>query len=165
MLLYKCRTPKFNGTFKSYGLGHISFVWDCWSLWSKQDLYFSQCNCSNKCSLLTRKKSVKCSIYACFAYHFLYYLSALIKITMHGHNKYFDVDITGLQEPYIFSALLQRTLKNYALWKFYSKCIKFGTKPTHFQKKNQSALISAILTDFETNSKIKFCMGRFYFII
>ena len=34
---------------------------------------------------------------------------------LHGHNKYFDVDITGLQERYIFSALLQRTLKNYAL--------------------------------------------------
>ena len=31
-------------------------------------------------------------------------------------------------------ALLQRTLKNYALWKKFSKCIKFGTKSTHFQK-------------------------------
>ena len=31
--------------------------------------------------------------------------------------------------------LLQRTLKNYALWKKISKCVKFGTKSTHFEKK------------------------------
>ena len=43
------------------------------------------------------------------------------------------------------NALLQRTLKNYALWKIISKCVKFGTKSTHFEKKNQSALIWGIL--------------------
>ena len=31
--------------------------------------------------------------------------------------------------------LLQRTLKNYVLWKKFSKCVKFGTKSTHFEKK------------------------------
>ena len=31
--------------------------------------------------------------------------------------------------------VLQRTLKNYALWKIFSKCVKFGTKSTHFEKK------------------------------
>ena len=30
------------------------------------------------------------------------------------------------------TALLQRTLKTYALWKMFSKCVKFGTKSTHF---------------------------------
>ena len=30
--------------------------------------------------------------------------------------------------------------KNYALWKFFSKCVKFGTKSTHFEKNFQSAL-------------------------
>ena len=31
--------------------------------------------------------------------------------------------------------MLQRTLKNYALWKIFSKCVKFGIKSTHFEKK------------------------------
>ena len=30
--------------------------------------------------------------------------------------------------------LWQRTLKNYALWKYFSKCVKFGTQSTHFEK-------------------------------
>ena len=28
--------------------------------------------------------------------------------------------------------VLQRTMNNYALWKKFSKCVKFGTKSTHF---------------------------------
>ena len=39
-----------------------------------------------------------------------------------------------------FYALLQRTLKNYALWRNFSKCVKFGTRSTHFEKNFQSAL-------------------------
>ena len=57
---------------------------------------------------------------------------------------------------------------NYAFLKKISKCVKFGTKSTHFEKKTkyfQSALISAILTHFEKISKIKFCMARFIFIV
>ena len=52
--------------------------------------------------------------------------------------------------------MLQRTFKNYALWKFFSKCVKFGTQSTHFEKKVfffQSALISAILTHFEKKKR------------
>ena len=41
--------------------------------------------------------------------------------------------------------------------------VKFGTKSLEFFF--QSALISAILTHFEKNSKIKFCMARFIFIV
>ena len=47
------------------------------------------------------------------------------------------------------TALLQRTLKTYALWKMFSKCVKFGTKSTHFNFFFQSALISAILAHSE----------------
>ena len=42
-------------------------------------------------------------------------------------------------------ALLHSTLKNCALWKKnMSKCVKFGTKWRHFEKKNQSVLKAAI---------------------
>ena len=47
--------------------------------------------------------------------------------------------------------VLQRTLKNYALWKKNSKSLKFGTKSTHFEKKK---------------SKVIFCMaGSIFFFL
>ena len=63
---------------------------------------------------------------------------------------FFKVCIWDLLEC-VATAVLQRTLKNYALWKNFSKCVKFGTKSTQFEKKIffQSALIRGILTHFE----------------
>ena len=43
-------------------------------------------------------------------------------------DKYFKI-------VHLNAGVLQRTLKNYALWKKFSKCVKFGTKSTHFEKK------------------------------
>ena len=54
--------------------------------------------------------------------------------------------------------MLQSTLKNYTK---LSKCVKFGTKSTHFEiifdYFFQSDLRSAILMHFEKFSKIKVC--------
>ena len=51
--------------------------------------------------------------------------------------------------------MLQHTLKKYA---------KFGTKSMHFEKKNQSALISAILKHFEQIRKVIF-HDSLYFLL
>ena len=40
----------------------------------------------------------------------------------------------------MYTPLWQRLLKNYALWKFFSKCVKFGTKSTHFNMGHINAL-------------------------
>ena len=64
-----------------------------------------------------------------------------------------------LQVRYIVVALLQRTLKNYALWKFFSKCVKFGTQSTHLEKKyffSKCVNISHINALWKKNRKSNF---------
>ena len=62
--------------------------------------------------------------------------------------------------------LLQRSLKNYAIWIFFFKCVELGTKYKHFEKKNSKSIdigsISALWKRFE---KKKLCMGRFSFLV
>ena len=62
-----------------------------------------------------------------------------------------------------FHPLLQRTLKNYALWKKFSKCVKFGTESTHTLFFFQSALIWDILTHFEKKIENHILYGWLYF--
>ena len=82
-----------------------------------------------------------------------------------GESVFYILCFTDKKHSILKTDLCQHTLKNNALWKNISKCVKFGTKSTHFEKKIQSALISAILTHFEKKSKIKLCMACFFFIV
>ena len=54
--------------------------------------------------------------------------------------------------------MLQCTLKNYALWNFFSKCVKFGTRSTPFKKKNSKCFNIRHINAHWKKSKIKFCI-------
>ena len=80
-----------------------------------------------------------------------------------GESVFYILCFTDKKHPILKTDLFQHTLKNNALWKNISKCFKFGTKSTNFEKKNQSALISAILTHFEKKIENQNLHGLFFF--
>ena len=69
------------------------------------------------------------------------------RLLLHRILKYIDsYNMTNISVP-CGNALW----KNYALWNFFSKCVKFGTKSTHFDKIFQSALRVYINITFYVN--------------
>ena len=78
------------------------------------------------------------------------------------------VDVAHTVMKFVISAqigIVTPHLKNCTLWNKISKCVKFGTKSTHFEKKHSfsKCVKRGILTHFEKKTLKSYLHGWLYF--